>query len=130
MIASLSRIARPVALCLTLTLAFALGACTDVGCDADQVYVEGSCIAASTGGITGSGGAPSDGGAAGAAGAPGFGSPCTSSAQCAAPASFCAAVPGQPGICTARGCNADADVCPDGYTCQEPVPSYDLCVPD
>lgn len=111
-----------------LTLA-CFGCADDVRCDSNQQYVDGFCVVAGTGGASAGAGGDSAGGAAGAAGAPGFGTVCTSSAQCAEPAPFCAAPPGQAGICTVRGCSDSPEVCPEGYACQEPVPTYDLCVP-
>jgi hypothetical protein len=115
--------------CFALAL-LGWGCADDVRCDSDQVYVEGACLAASSGGTSSGAGGSSVGGAAGAAGGSGFGTTCMTSAECAEPAPFCAALPGQAGICTVRGCNGNPAVCPGGYSCQEPVPTYDLCLPE
>ncbi len=66
-----------------------------------------------------SGGAPQDagGGAAGATGESAFGMACQDHANCGAPTDYCAKAPGQRPYCTASGCDADASLCPEGWTC-------------
>lgn len=47
-----------------------------------------------------------------------FGAKCGKSADCSAPADYCAVQPGQPeGYCTATGCKEDASLCPGGWGC-------------
>jgi hypothetical protein len=104
-------------------------ACADnIGCDPDQDYDHHYCVPRAAGGSPsqGSGG---DTASAGAAGGPGFGTVCRTSTECTDPAPFCAAPPGQAGICTVLGCKSNPDVCPEDYACEEPVAGYDLCIP-
>jgi hypothetical protein len=52
-----------------------------------------------------------------------FGRVCATSAECTAPADYCA---NPPGNCTAKGCVADPTLCPQGWTC---LAAFDVCIP-
>jgi hypothetical protein len=71
------------------------------------------------------------GGEAGAASA--FGKVCATSAECVAPAVYCAVQPGQAaGFCSAFGCDLDASVCPSGWGCMDLTPfgmPQHMCIP-
>jgi hypothetical protein len=120
----------------------AVGCANKAKCDPGQDLDRGSCVAeetdAGTGGATGTGGTPAEGGnggqggsASGGSDAVGFGTPCTQEENpCMEPAPDCAALPGEVGVCSKLGCQADASICPEGWSCQVPVPTYDICLPN
>jgi hypothetical protein len=113
----------------TAALACLAGSCTeDTPCDDGQVLNEGMCYAA-----TPDAAAPSSPDAlveseAGTSSAA-FGKTCTTSAECAAPADFCATPPGN---CTSTGCEVDPTVCPPTWTCFDLTPygtALHICIP-
>jgi len=89
-----------------------LGACTEeTPCDENQVLRDGYCWTVDA--------APPADSAGGEAGGT-FGQTCASSAECGAPAVFCAVQPGQAsGFCTALGCDVDPSTCPAGWSCMD-----------
>lgn len=83
----------------------------DVGLPlANCLFVFGSDIAstpAADAGVPGDSGAPA-----------GFGATCTEDANCVAPTTYCAKMPGSPsGYCTRTGCVETPSVCPSGWGC-------------
>jgi hypothetical protein len=93
----------------------------DDSCGTTLVYRDGSCTASASGG---SGGSPTTTGGASATGgsdqtAPdGFGVVCEINTDCTGKTNYCAHSPVDPApYCTASGCDADASVCPTGWTC-------------
>ena len=92
----------------------------DDACGKGLVYSNGSCVAAGTGGSAGSsattGGASSSTGGSAATGS--FGKVCSVNTDCTEDTNYCAHSPVDPmPYCTASGCDADASVCPSGWTC-------------
>lgn len=127
---------RPIVL-----VAFALAAgigCTqseDDACAKDQVYDNGACRpkpagVSGSGGDAGSPAEPTDGGSAPSAGgssseggsdaAPAdvaFGATCDTHADCGGATDYCAKGPTAPPYCTAKDCNDNEDICPEGWEC-------------
>lgn len=99
-----------------------LVACTEkTPCDEGQVLVAGLCQPAMPDAAPPS--TPdADVTVEAGAGSP-FGKTCATSADCVAPADYCAVPPGN---CTAKGCVADPSVCPPTWTCLQP---FDVCIP-
>jgi hypothetical protein len=67
----------------------------------------------------------------GEAGSPWF-QGCSDDSQCVAPTTYCAIQPGQPGFCTAVGCEQDPNLCPTGATCFDVTPfglPQHICIP-
>ena len=88
-----------------------VSACSeDHPCSSDEVFRDGYCYPTDAGQSDASLGGAVDGGGGG-----GFGAACSSTADCAAPASFCA--PNPLAYCTAFGCDTDPTVCPAGWSC-------------
>jgi hypothetical protein len=46
-----------------------------------------------------------------------FGDACTSNADCKGETNYCAFSPTEPPYCTVSGCDADAELCPDAWSC-------------
>jgi hypothetical protein len=126
-------------------------ACRD-SCPAGYQFYEQTCVAVATAGSSNtaggsSGNAPScpvagrSSGNAGTAGSAGvaacsesaFGRCCVTVADCDCDTDYCAAYPGQAGVCTHTGCLIDPSICPDQWTCmnlatlQPGMPS--ICIP-
>jgi hypothetical protein len=60
---------------------------------------------------------------------PAFDRTCTTSADCVAPADYCANPPGK---CTAKGCDVDPSICPSAWPCLDLTPfgmAMHICVP-
>ncbi|MBN1609074.1 MAG: hypothetical protein JW940_20770 [Polyangiaceae bacterium] len=127
-----------------------LAGCGGNDCDPGWVYKDHACRQAADsetgqGGAggeagtedAGTGGEADGGGAGGEVGAPcasQLGATCTQTTDCTCDTSYCAALPGSPGICTRTGCLQDESVCPSGWSCMDlsgygvGLPS--ICVPD
>jgi hypothetical protein len=63
-----------------------------------------------------------------------LGATCTQTSECTCDTSFCASMPGSPGVCTRTGCLQDSSVCPSGWHCMD-LSSYgaglpSICAPD
>jgi hypothetical protein len=98
--------------CSAVSLLFL--ACTeDDPCGPGQVYQNGSCAAETPGGDAGGEQDAATDGPPGEA----FGATCAQHPECTAPTDYCAVQPGSPGYCTAKGCDANASICPEGWTC-------------
>ncbi len=111
-----------VALSVALVLGLA-GACKeDTPCDPGQNLVDGFCMPGTPDAAapmpTEDAATPTE-----ATGASTFGRTCATSAECTAPADYCA---NPPGNCTAKGCVADPTVCPQGWSC---LSAFDVCIP-
>jgi hypothetical protein len=109
-----------------------LVACTeDTPCDEGQVLIRGYCQPAPADAAPPT--TPDADLSADTAAASPFGKTCTTSAECVAPADFCAVQPGSPtGNCTATGCDVDPSVCPPTFTCFDLTPfgqALHLCIP-
>ncbi len=117
-----------------LTLGFVVGCSDSNACGSGFESKAGTCVAdaaaagsagsagdAAAGAAAGSGGAAAgSGGAVGVAGASGngFGDACQVHADCLSATNYCAKSPVDPAAyCTASGCDQDATICPDGWTC-------------
>ena len=103
----------------TLSIPFA---CTDSDpCGEGQVYSDGACRKNSiqSPGTAGASGADAAASPDGAAGAPSsdFGAACSVHEDCTGPTNYCAKSPFGPAYCTVSGCDADATLCPGGWTC-------------
>lgn len=99
---------------LILQICVGLYACKPEPCDPGFELRDGSCWAVrDAGGDSGGDGA--------AAVTPGFGSPCfddVAFSDCASPANICLRQSAaMPGFCSAVGCDANATLCPMGWTC-------------
>jgi hypothetical protein len=135
---SRTRITRALVIFGATALGCLVGACTeDDPCDDGQILVNGWCDLApvdaavpaptSDAAVANTAG-PEVGGEAGGTGAT-FGSTCKTSAECAAPADYCA---NPPGNCTATGCELNPGVCPATWTCMDLTPfgvALHICVP-
>lgn len=95
----------------------AVGCTEDTPCDPGQEFVGGMCYPAADAAVP----AGEDAGAASqeAGGTSAFDRTCATSADCIAPADYCAVPPGK---CTATGCETDPAVCPPTWTCFDLTP--------
>ncbi|MEN9580866.1 MAG: hypothetical protein RJA70_3875 [Pseudomonadota bacterium] len=124
-------------------LSLLLAGCGDSEADAcgqGQVYRDGACeeemrqgsggmdsgkkgTAPSPGGADSAadnsgGGEPAVGGGADAGAVdPAFGAACEQHTDCKGPTDYCVASPLGAPYCSASGCDADASICPEGWTC-------------
>lgn len=122
-----------------LGITFALSSCQE-SCPAGYVEWNHMCVAESTGGSsTGGSSSNANAGTSALAGSgqgdctdSTFGNTCKTAADCGCDTAFCAAQPGQTGICSHTGCLENPAVCPTNWTCGDFSafqPGLSLCTP-
>jgi hypothetical protein len=101
----------PLSAVAAFSLAVLVSACSvDHPCSAGEEFRDGYCYPTDAGQSDASLAGADDSGGGGS-----FGAACSSTTDCAAPATFCA--PNPLAYCTAFGCDTDPSVCPAGWTC-------------